>query len=50
MGIKQNSLYRVLPGLAKDKQVVKRGKSWRVGVGDRHKCGSSHHVCRPVHD
>jgi len=28
MGIKQNYLYRVLPGLAKDKKVVKRGKGW----------------------
>ena len=28
MEIKQNYLYRVLPGLAKDKKVVKRGKGW----------------------
>ncbi|HEX2703748.1 MAG TPA: hypothetical protein VHM72_09985 [Solirubrobacteraceae bacterium] len=28
MGIKQNYLYRVLPGLARDKKVVKRGKGW----------------------
>jgi hypothetical protein len=28
MGIKQNYLYRVLPGLAKDKKIVKRGRGW----------------------
>jgi hypothetical protein len=28
MGIKQNYLYRVLPGLARDGQVSKRGRGW----------------------
>jgi hypothetical protein len=28
MGIKQNYLYRVLPGLEKDKQVRKEGRGW----------------------
>lgn len=28
MGIKQNYLYRVLPGLAEDGLVVKRGRGW----------------------
>jgi hypothetical protein len=28
MGIKQNYLYRVLPGLEKDGKVVKRGHGW----------------------
>ena len=28
MGIKQNYLYRVLPGLAEDGQVVKDGRGW----------------------
>jgi len=30
MGIKQNYLYRVLPGLQKDGKVVKRGRGWHV--------------------
>jgi DNA-binding IscR family transcriptional regulator len=29
MGIKQNYLYRVLPGLAKDGLVVKDGRGWK---------------------
>lgn len=29
MGIKQNYLYRVLPGLAEDGQVIKDGRGWR---------------------
>jgi hypothetical protein len=29
MGIKQNYLYRVLPGLAEDGLVVKEGRGWR---------------------
>jgi hypothetical protein len=33
MGIKQNYLYRVMPGLASDRKVVRRGKGWHV-VGD----------------
>jgi hypothetical protein len=28
MGIKQNYLYRVLPGLEQDGKVVKRGRGW----------------------
>ncbi len=28
MGIKQNYLYRVLPGLAKSNKVVKKGRGW----------------------
>ncbi len=28
MGIKQNYLYRVLPGLANEKKVKKDGKGW----------------------
>ena len=28
MGIKQNYLYRVMPGLQADKQVTKKGKGW----------------------
>ena len=28
MGIKQNYLYRVLPGLERDKKVAKRGRGW----------------------
>jgi DNA-binding IclR family transcriptional regulator len=28
MGIKQNYLYRVLPGLQKEGKVRKRGRSW----------------------
>jgi hypothetical protein len=28
MGIKQNYLYRVIPGLEKDGKVVKRGRGW----------------------
>jgi DNA-binding IscR family transcriptional regulator len=28
MGIKQNYLYRVLPGLAKEKKVEKKGRGW----------------------
>jgi len=28
MGIKQNYLYRVLPGLEKERKVTKRGKGW----------------------
>jgi hypothetical protein len=28
MGIKQKYLYRVLPGLAKDKKIARRGKGW----------------------
>jgi len=28
MGIKQNYLYRVLPGLAKEKKIKKHGRSW----------------------
>jgi hypothetical protein len=31
MGIKQNYLYRVLPGLEKDGKVVKRDRGWHVG-------------------
>ena len=30
MGIKQNYLYRVLPGLEKDGKVVKRDRGWHV--------------------
>jgi hypothetical protein len=30
MGIKQNYLYRVMPGLEKDGKVVKRDKGWHV--------------------
>ena len=30
MGIKQNSLYRVLPGLQKDGMVRKEGKGWHA--------------------
>lgn len=30
MGIKQNYLYRVLPGLAEDGLVVKDGRSWKA--------------------
>jgi hypothetical protein len=30
MGIKQNYLYRVLPGLATDGQIVKDGKGWKA--------------------
>jgi len=30
MGIKQNYLYRVLPGLEKDGKVVKRERGWHV--------------------
>lgn len=33
MGIKQNYLYRVLPGLADDGLVVKDGKGWRPAAG-----------------
>jgi DNA-binding IscR family transcriptional regulator len=29
MGIKQNYLYRVLPGLAQDGLVVKDGRGWK---------------------
>jgi DNA-binding IclR family transcriptional regulator len=29
MGIKQNYLYRVLPGLAEDGLVVKDGRGWK---------------------
>ena len=28
MGIKQNYLYRVLPGLRQEGKVVKRGRGW----------------------
>ena len=28
MGIKQNYLYRVLPGLEQEKKVAKRGRGW----------------------
>jgi hypothetical protein len=31
MGIKQNYLYRVLPGLAEDGLVVKDGRGWKPG-------------------
>lgn len=30
MGIKQNYLYRVLPGLAQEGQVVKEGRGWKA--------------------
>ena len=30
MGIKQNYLYRVMPGLAEDGKVVKSGRGWHV--------------------
>jgi hypothetical protein len=30
MGIKQNYLYRVLPGLAGDGLVVKGGRGWKL--------------------
>jgi len=30
MGIKQNYLYRVLPGLAQEGQVVKEGRGWKT--------------------
>ena len=30
MGIKQNYLYRVLPGLEKDGKVVKRDRGWHA--------------------
>jgi len=30
MGIKQNYLYRVLPGLEKDGKVLKRDRGWHV--------------------
>jgi DNA-binding IscR family transcriptional regulator len=29
MGIKQNYLYRVLPGLAEDGHIVKDGRGWK---------------------
>jgi hypothetical protein len=32
MGIKQNYLYRVLPGLEKDGKVVKRDRGWHAGA------------------
>ena len=32
MGIKQNYLYRVLPGLEKDGKVVKRDRGWHAAV------------------
>ena len=32
MGIKQNYLYRVLPGLEKDGKVVKRDRGWHVAA------------------
>ena len=32
MGIKQNYLYRVLPGLAQDGLVEKRGRGWHAKV------------------
>ena len=36
MGIKQNYLYRVLPGLEQDKKVRKQGRGWHpVGGGRR---------------
>jgi DNA-binding IscR family transcriptional regulator len=28
MGIKQNYLYRVLPGLERDSKIAKRGRGW----------------------
>jgi hypothetical protein len=31
MGIKQNYLYRVLPGLEQDSVIVKRGRGWHPG-------------------
>jgi hypothetical protein len=34
MGIKQNYLYRVLPGLAQDGLVVKEGRGWKANAGD----------------
>jgi hypothetical protein len=33
MGIKQNYLYRVLPALARDGQVAKRGRGWHPKAG-----------------
>jgi hypothetical protein len=30
MGIKQNYLYRVLPGLEQDGQVTKQGRGWHA--------------------
>ena len=30
MGIKQNYLYRVMPGLAEEGKVVKSGRGWHV--------------------
>ena len=33
MGIKQNYLYRVLPGLEKDGKVVKRDRGWQAAEG-----------------
>jgi sugar-specific transcriptional regulator TrmB len=33
MGIKQNYLYRVLPGLEKEGKVRKEGRGWRATVG-----------------
>jgi hypothetical protein len=33
MGIKQNYLYRVLPALARDGQVSKRGRGWHPKAG-----------------
>jgi hypothetical protein len=32
MGIKQNYLYRVLPGLKREGKVTKRGSGWAVGL------------------
>jgi DNA-binding IscR family transcriptional regulator len=31
MGIKQNYLYRVLPGLERDSKIAKRGRGWCPG-------------------
>ena len=33
MGIKQNYLYRVMPGLADDGKVTKSGRGWHAGDG-----------------
>lgn len=33
MGIKQNYLYRVLPGLEQEEKVRKQGRGWHVQAG-----------------
>jgi hypothetical protein len=33
MGIKQNYLYRVMPGLAEEGRVIKSGRGWHLREG-----------------